>query len=83
VRTGNVGICRFAGGYAMRGKIIIRIRRKNEFNGYWTFLITTSILFGILSLTVKTANEVILILFVFSVIIILATLYQGFEIIKE
>lgn len=83
MKTGNAGTCKSARGFSMKEKIIIRIRRKNEFNGYWVFLITTSILFGILSLTVKTAKEVILILFVFSVIIILATLYQGFEIIKE
>ncbi len=67
----------------MRRKIIIRIRRKNEFNGYWVFLIIVAILFGVFSLTVKTAKEVMLILFDFSVIIILATLYQGFEVIKE
>ena len=67
----------------MKRKWIIRIRRKNEFNGYWAFIITVSILFGAFSLTVKSTKEVMLILFVFSVIIILATLYQGFEVTKE
>ncbi len=67
----------------MREKIIIRIRRKNEFNGCWAFLIALAILFGAFSLTVKTAKEVTITLFVFSTIIILATLYQGFEVTKE
>lgn len=83
MRTGNAGIWNFAGDYFMRGKIIIRIRRKNEFNRYWAFLVTSSILFGVFSLTVKTTKEVIIILFVFSVIMVLATLYQGFEVTKE
>jgi hypothetical protein len=81
--TGNVGICRFAGGYAMRGKIIIRIRRKNEVNWYWAFFIASSILFGAISVSVRTAAEVVIMVFVFSLITVLATLYQGFEVIKE
>ena len=67
----------------MRGKIIIRIRRKNEFNGYWAFLITLAILTGAISVSVRTAAEVVIMVFVFSLITVLATLYQGFEVIKE
>ena len=67
----------------MRGNIIIRIRRKNEFNGYWVFLITVAILIGAISVSVRTAAEVVIMAFIFSVITILATLYQGFEVIKE
>ena len=67
----------------MRKKITIRIRRKNEFNGYWVFLITLAILIGAISVSVRTAAEVVIMVFVFSVITVLATLYQGFEIIKE
>lgn len=67
----------------MRRKIIIRIRRKNEFNGYWVFLIIVAILIGAISVSVRTAAEVVIMVFVFSLITVLATLYQGFEVIKE
>ena len=67
----------------MRRKIIIRIRRKNEFNGFWAFFITVAILLGALSLNARTAAELVMMIFVFSVIMVLATLYNGFEVIKE
>ena len=67
----------------MRGNIIIRIRRKNEFNGYWAFLLASAILFAILSFKIKTTTEAIITTLAFATILTMGTLYQGFEVIKE
>ncbi len=67
----------------MREKTVIRIRRNNEFNGYWAFLVSSSIIFGAILLTARTTRELFLILSALLVIIVWATLYQGFEVIKE
>jgi len=67
----------------MRKNIIIRLSRKNEFNWEWAFLIFSVALFWILSFTVRNPIQIILILFGFTIILISAALYQGFEIIKE
>ena len=83
VRTGNVGICRFAGGSFMRGKIIIRIRRKNEFNKYWIILLVMAVINGVTSLRVETWFAAFVIIYINLIILIFALLYQGFEIIKE
>ncbi len=74
---------RYAKRRSMKQKTIIRIRRKNEFNGYWAFLVASSIIFGTLLITAATTKEIFIILIVLVVIIIWATLYQGFEVIIE
>jgi len=67
----------------MREKIIIRIRRKSEFNGYWAFLITSSMVFGAILPKTRTTEELFIILFALFVIIVWAPIYQGFEVIRE
>ena len=67
----------------MKGKILIRITRKNELNGYWIFLISWAVILGVTALRVKTVLEVFLVMFMSLIILISAILYQGFEVIKE
>ncbi len=67
----------------MKQKIVIRIRRKNEFNPYWATLILYSItLVGVL-FVVRNTLQAILLMLTALIILSIALLYQGFEIIKE
>jgi hypothetical protein len=83
VKTGDAGTCSFARGFVMRGKIIIRIRRKNEFNGYWVFLVILAGIFGIVSLEAENRLEFSVVVWGASVILLTALLYQGIEVIRE
>jgi len=67
----------------MKRKWIIRIRGKNEFNRYWAFLLSSAILFAILSFRIKKPTEVIMLILVFVTILVIGILYQGFEATKE
>ena len=67
----------------MKKMIVIRIRRKNEFNWYWTFLLFWAVILAIALLKADTLFEGLAVLFSASVVAILALLYQGFEVIKE
>ena len=58
----------------MRGKLIVRISRRNEFNRYWALFIVSAVLYGILSLRIRATTEIMVIVFAFSVILILTTL---------
>ena len=67
----------------MKGKILIRITRKNELNGYWIFLISWAVILGVTAFKVKTVLEVLLVMFMSLIILISAILYQGFEVVRE
>ena len=67
----------------MKKKIVIRIRRKNEFNWYWVFLIFWSLILVLAAITVNTISQAFILIFAALIILILALLYQGFEVIKE
>ena len=67
----------------MKKKIVIRIRRKNEFNWYWVFFICWAIILGVVSTKVKTLFQEFALIFFALLIITFALLYQGFEVIKE
>jgi len=67
----------------MKKKIVIRIRRKNEFNWYWVFLIFWSLILVLTTIAVNTASQALIVMFAAHIILILALLYQGFEVIKE
>lgn len=79
----NVGTFNYAGDTIMKVKSVIRIRRKNEFNRYWAFLLFWAVMVGIALLKADTLFEGVAVMFSASVVAILALLYQGFEIIKE
>lgn len=67
----------------MRGKIIIRMRRKNEFNKYWIILLVMAVISGAASLRVETWFAAFVIIYINLIILIFALLYQGFEIVRE
>lgn len=67
----------------MKRTIVIRTRRKNEFNGYWAFFVFCALILAIAALMVETVSQAIVLMFMASIIIILALLYQGFEVITE
>jgi len=67
----------------MKKKIVIRIRRKNEFNWYWVFLIFWSLILALMTITVNTVSQAFILIFTALIILILALLYQGVEVIKE
>ncbi len=47
----------------MRRKIIIRIRRKNELNKYWIFLIVIAVTLTAASLKVETSFQMLLVIY--------------------
>jgi len=65
----------------MRKKIVIRIRRKNEFNWNWVFLLSWAVILGIGLLKANTLFDGFLIMFSASIVGIFALLYQGFEVV--
>ena len=67
----------------MKKTIVIRIRRKNEFNRYWAFFVFGALILAIAALMVETVSQAFVLMFMASIIIILALLYQGFEVITE
>jgi len=67
----------------MKKKIVIRIRRKNKFNWYWVFLVFWSLILALTAITVNTVSQTLILIFAALIILILALLYQGFEVIKE
>jgi uncharacterized membrane protein len=67
----------------MKKKIVIRIRRKNEFNRYWVFFVFCALILAIAALMVETVSQAFVLMFMASIIIILALLYQGFEVVTE
>lgn len=67
----------------MKKKIVIRIRRKNEFNWYWVFLIFWSLTLLLTAIKVNMVFQAFILIFAALIILILALLYQGFEVIKE
>jgi len=67
----------------MKKKIVIRIRRKNEFNRYWAFLIFCVSILALAAQMVETTSEAFVLIFMAFIIIILALLYQGFEVATE
>ena len=67
----------------MKKTIVIRIRRKNEFNRYWAFLLFWAVMLGTALLKADNLFEGIAVMFSASALAIFALLYQGFEVIKE
>ncbi len=59
----DVNMCSFAGDFFMRRKIIIRIRRKNELNKYWIFLIVIAVTLTAASLKVETSFQMLLVIY--------------------
>ena len=62
---------------------IIRLSRKNEINAGWIFLIFLAILFVVMVITAKSVPELRLSFLGSFTILVVALLYQGFEVIKE
>jgi uncharacterized membrane protein len=65
----------------MKKTIVIRIRRKNEFNPYWAFLVCCTLIVAIASLMVRTFSESLVVMFAALIVVISALFYQGFEVI--
>ena len=65
----------------MKETIVIRIRRKNEFNRYWAFLLCCALMVAIASFMVRTVSESFVVMFAALIVVISALLYQGFEVI--
>lgn len=67
----------------MRGKLIVRISRRNEFNRYWVFFLAAVVVLGITSLKVETYFQAFAVVYASLIILIIALLYQGFEMVKQ
>ena len=67
----------------MKKTIVIRTRRKNEFNRYWAFLIVCALILAIATLMVETVSQAFVLMFAALVVVISALLYQGFEVVTE
>jgi len=79
----SVDTFNYAGDTIMKGKSVIRIRRNNELNKYWVFLIVIAVTLTAASLKVETSIQMLLVIYASLIILIIALLYQGFEIMKE
>jgi uncharacterized membrane protein len=67
----------------MKKTIVIRIRRKNEFNRYWAFFVFCALILVIAALMVETVSQAFVLMFAALVVVISALLYQGFEVVTE
>ncbi len=67
----------------MRKKYVIRLNRENEISYGWVFLMMLVAIFIAVATTRESLAELKLTFLVGIVIIFVAVLYQGFEIIKE
>jgi len=67
----------------MKEKFVIRLNRKNEINAGWVFLILCTIVFLTIALTAKCLTESLIPILGSVLILFIAVIYQGFEIIQE
>ena len=67
----------------MKKEIVIRIRRKNEFNWYWVFLMFWSLMLILVTVMVNTFFQAFIVIFAALILLISALLYQGFEVIRK
>jgi len=64
-------------------RTIIRLNRKNEFNGYWAFLIICQTTIILLMLTAQNLYYFIFLVIGSLLILLIGILYQGFEVIID
>jgi energy-coupling factor transporter transmembrane protein EcfT len=67
----------------MKKRFVIRLNRKNELNAAWVFLILWTVAFLIIALTAKCLTEVLITILGSVLILFIALIYQGFEVIQE
>lgn len=72
-----------AEGYTMKERFVIRLNRKNELNAAWVFLILASLVFCLMSFLVRACYQRQMIFFGCVIILTIALIYQGFEVLKE
>lgn len=69
--------------YTMKERFVIRLNRKNELNAAWVFLILASLVFCLMSFLVTACYQRRMIFIGCVIILIIALIYQGFEVTKE
>jgi len=67
----------------MKKRFVIRLNRKDELNAAWVLLILWSLVFLTIILTAKCLTEVLITILGSVLILFIALVYQGFEVIKE
>lgn len=73
----------FAEGYTMKERFVIRLNRKNELNAAWIFLILSMLVYLLLALIARTFFQECTIIIGCILILAIALIYQGFEVVKE
>ena len=73
----------FAEGYTMKERFVIRLNRKNELNAAWVFLILSLLVYLLLALIARTLFQEWIIIVGCMLIVAIALVYQGFEVVKE
>ena len=82
-KQNNVSLSISVEGYIMKGKFVIRLNRKNEINTGWVFLILWTLALLAIVLTAESLAEVLIPVFGQLLLLFVALLYQGFEVIQE
>jgi len=72
-----------AEGYTMKERFVIRLTRKNEINAAWVFLILASLIFLVIALIARSLTESIIPILASVLILFIAIIYQGFEVVKK
>ena len=81
-RTKTAPLFKYAGGRKTK-KSIIRISRKNEINWGWILLISYQLILAILVVISKNFLFTLVAVLTASIVLFIALLYQGFEVIQE
>ncbi len=79
----NAPLSIFAEGYTMKERFVIRLNRKNELNAAWVFLILSLLVYLLLALIARTFFQEWIIIIGCMLIVAIALVYQGFEVVKE
>lgn len=64
-------------------RTIIRLNRKNEFNGYWAFLTLCQAVIIFLMLIAQNPYYIIFLVIGSLLIMLIGILYQGLEVVKD
>ena len=73
----------FAEGYTMKERFVIRLNRKNELNAAWVFFILSLLVYLLLVLIARPFFQEWIIIIGCMLIVAIALVYQGFEVVKE